>query len=165
MRAKMRQRVLPYLILSCCVRRSLSVRTLGWRLYLWGSVEMFGLDVLENWLKDRWQHMSYSSYLKGEELMIQIWLFCYGFICAKRDQITKICVMGEKIKMNLLSSSWDLLICVCIYVFVVCNHTSFFGDPSVIMLHVWSVGLCPFKNKRPGAATEECSYTLLHQYQ
>lgn len=53
MRNEIRQRVLPYLILSFRELRSLSVRTQGWRPYLLGLVVTFGLDVLENGLKER----------------------------------------------------------------------------------------------------------------
>lgn len=60
----MRQCVLPYLILSFRELRSLSVRTRGWRPSLSGLVVMFGLDVLENGLKER--HMSIQCKLGSE---------------------------------------------------------------------------------------------------
>lgn len=64
MRNEMRQCVLPYLILSFRELRSLNVRTRGWRPSLSGLVVMFGLDVLENGLKER--HMSIQCKLGSE---------------------------------------------------------------------------------------------------
>lgn len=60
---EVRQHVLPYLLLSFHVLRSLAVETQGWRLCLNGLVEMLDLGVLESELKQTKQAQHKQQHL------------------------------------------------------------------------------------------------------